>query len=81
MKILVPLLLSFTASTALAHSNHDDSPMVPLKPGTRVQESSTPPLATVSNAEVAKPVDGKADNEAKQKPGTKPAANNAAPKP
>lgn len=77
MKILVPLLLSLTASTALAHSNHDDSPMVPLKPGTRVQESSTPPLAAVSKAEVAKPVDGKA----KQKPATKPAANNAAPKP
>lgn len=81
MKILVPLLLSFTASTALAHGNHDDAPMVPLKPGTRVQESSMPPSAAVSKAEVAKPVNGKTDNKAKQKPATKPAANNAAPKP
>ncbi|MFP5336971.1 MAG: hypothetical protein ACLGIW_00490 [Gammaproteobacteria bacterium] len=81
MKILIPLVLSFAASSALAHGTHDDAPMVPLKPGARMQEQSVPPPAESGKAEAAKPAKEKAKKKAAPQTATEPAADSAAPKP
>lgn len=53
MKILIPLLLSFAAGSAVAHGDHDEALITPLKPGGRVQQAPAP--APGSKTERASP--------------------------
>lgn len=60
MKLTATLLLCLTAGTALAHGTHDDAPLVPLQPGTRLT-APAPASTADSEAEARKPDEANSD--------------------